>query len=149
MPCGAKSGNCAFEQGHKAWIAGDLAGFLSKFADDIVWIVNMDGVGVPYASSAVGKEDLRWRLQHLMDTFAINRFSVNLIEHGPDACRSVVSILYLHRNTGEPLDVKLRFAGWQRDGVIVRMEESSDAAYVAAYDRFVQYLEAKRGENEN
>ncbi|MEQ1695313.1 MAG: nuclear transport factor 2 family protein [Hyphomicrobiaceae bacterium] len=144
MPCGVKSGDCAFEQAHNDWITGDLVGFLAKFSEDIVWIVNMDGVGVPYVSSAVGKEDLRWRLQHLMETFDIAQFSIDVIEHGPDVCRSVISIVYVHRSTGEPLDVKLRFTGRQRDGIIVSMEESSDAAYVVAYNRFVEFLEATR-----
>lgn len=144
MTCGAGTGSCAFEQAHQAWIAGDFAGFLAKFDDGIEWIVNMDGIGVPYVASAVGKEDLRWRLQHLMDTFDIKRFCVDSVEHGPECCRSVVSILYIHRSTGEPLEVKLRFAGWQRDGIIVRMEESSDAAFVAAYSKFVQFLDATR-----
>jgi hypothetical protein len=53
----------------------------------------------------------------------------------------VVQLLYVHKRTGEPLDVKVRFTGWQRDGLVVRCEERADAAYVEAYDRFVQYLE--------
>lgn len=141
MPCGWQRGTCAFEQAHLKWIAGDFIAFMALFDEDIVWIVNIDGINVPYASSALGKEDLRWRLQHMMDVFSIDAFNVELIEHGPETCRSVVQLGYIHKRTGEPLDVKLRFTGWARDGRLVRMEERADASYVEAYAKFVQYLE--------
>jgi len=144
MPCRATTGRCAFEVAHQTWAAGDFAGFLAGLDDDIEWIVHMDGIAMPYVLSSIGKEDLRWRLQHLMTIFHIDRFDVETFVHGTDACRSVVSICYVHRGTGEPLDVKLRFTGWQAGGVLVRCEERSDAAYVSAYDRFVRFLEADR-----
>lgn len=144
MSCRATTGRCAFEASHEAWAAGDFAGFLAGLHDNIEWIVNMDGIAMPYVLSSIGKEDLRWRLQHLMNIFRIERFDVEQVVHGADTCRSVVSISYVHRGTGEPLDVKLRFTGWQAGGVLVRCEERSDAAYVSAYDRFVRFLEADR-----
>ena len=143
MPCSTPAG-CVFETAHQKWIAGDLEGFLAQFDDNIVWHVNIDGLSVPYAASAVGVEDLRWRLQHMMDTFSIDRFAVEWITHGAQSCRSSVHIVYVHRATGEPLDVKLRFIGWQHDGRLVRMEEQADAAYVEAYSRFVHHLETSR-----
>lgn len=136
--------NCAFEQAHHAWIAGDLDRFLTFFVEDVLWSVNIDGIGVPYASSAVGKEDLRWRLLHMMNTFEISEFNIETIDHGKETCRSIVHICYVHQATREPLIVKLRFKGWQQAGMIIRMEESSDAPFVEAYNRFVQYLEAGR-----
>ncbi len=141
MPCG-HSGNCAFERAHVTWKAGDFGTFMALFDEDIDWRVNIDGITVPYASSAVGKEDLRWRLQHMMDTFDIAGFDLEAIEHGPEYCRSVVHIIYIHKGTREPLDVKVRFTGWEKDGLLVRFEERADAAYVEAYNRFVHYLEA-------
>lgn len=96
---------------------------------------------------SVGKQDLLWRVQQLTQTFRIGRFDVERIDHGPGTCRSVVSILYIHRATNEPLDVKLRFTGWQKDGLLYRCEERSDAAYVEAYDRFVQFLDSGRNQN--
>jgi ketosteroid isomerase-like protein len=140
MPCRGHPGPCLFEQAHQAWIAGDFLAFMDLFHDDIVWLVNMDGINAPFASSAVGKEDLRWRLQHMMDVFSIDGFNIETMEHGFDSCRSEVRIHYVHRRTGEPLDVMVRFTGWQKDGLLVRFEERADAAYVAAYTRFVQYL---------
>ena len=141
MPCGHPNA-CTFEQSHQAWVSGDFEAFMAGFAEDILWTVNIDGIGVPYASSAVGKEDLRWRLTHMMETFEIAGFDIEAMEHGEETCRSLVQICYVHRTTREPLMVKLRFKGWQQADVIVRMEESTDAPYVEAYNRFVRYLEA-------
>jgi ketosteroid isomerase-like protein len=144
MACGGTA-DCAFERAHVAWKAGDLASLLGGLSDDVEWVVLMDGITIPYVASSVGKADMHWRLLQLVGTFRIDRFSVDVMEHGPDVCRSIVSILYIHRQTGEPLDVKLRFTGWQRDGALYRIEERSDAAYVAAYDKFVRYLEGNGG----
>ncbi len=143
MPCG-HPGTCLFEQAHVLWRSGDFAGFMALFHEDILWLVNIDGINVPYASSAVGKEDLRWRLQLMMDTFEITGFDMEAIEHGPESCRSLVHLLYVHKTTREPLDVKIRFTGWEKDGVLVRFDERSDAAYVEAYARFVHYLETSK-----
>lgn len=143
MTCG-NPGTCLFEQAHVLWRAGDFEGFMALFHEDIVWLVNIDGINVPYASSAVGKEDLRWRLQHMMDTFEITGFDMELIEHGAESCRSLVHLFYVHKTTREPLDVKIRFTGWEKDGVLVRFDECSDAAYVEAYARFVHYLETSK-----
>ncbi len=142
MACGV-AGACAFERIHAAWQTGDLAGLLAELSDDIEWVVLMDGITMPYVASAVGKEDLTWRLGQLVGTFDIHRFHIDALEHGAECCRSVVSILYVHRSTGEPLEVKLRFAGWQQNGKLTRVEERSDAAYVAVYDRFVRFLESR------
>jgi ketosteroid isomerase-like protein len=139
MSCAGKP--CAFEQAHQKWIAGDFVAFMGLMHDDIEWIVNIDGTKVPYAASAVGKEDLRWRLQHMMDTFAIASFVIESFEHSGDACHSVVQLRYVHKRTGEPLDIKVRFTGWAQDGLVVRCEERADAAYVEAYEKFVRFLE--------
>jgi|LNFM01.1.fsa_nt_gb hypothetical protein len=141
MPCGHPE-LCLFEKAHLLWRKGDFEGFMALYHDDILWVVNIDGIDVPYASSAVGKEDLRWRLQHMMDTFDIEGFDLESIQHGPEYCRSVVHLVYIHKTTREPLDVKIRFTGWEKDGVLVRFDERSDAAYVEAYNRFVHFLEA-------
>jgi len=52
MACGHPNA-CLFEQAHRDWVSGDFTAFMSRFADDIEWTVNIDGIGVPYASSAV------------------------------------------------------------------------------------------------
>ncbi|MBN9264715.1 MAG: hypothetical protein J0I75_09135 [Hyphomicrobium sp.] len=41
------------------WAAGDLEGALAQFSEDILYIVNVDGLAVPFVASSLGKEDLR------------------------------------------------------------------------------------------
>ena len=132
--------SCTFEKAHELWRTGDLDGFLALCHDDITWTVNMDGIAVPYVSSAFGKEDLRWRLIHLGTVFEIRSFDVTSIVYGPEFCSSRAKILYVHRVVGEPLQTVLLFKGWFRDGRLVRIEESVDRNYVEAYDRLMKYL---------
>jgi ketosteroid isomerase-like protein len=48
---------------------------------------------------------------------------------------------HVHRKTRERLDVRVRFRVRVRDGLIVRIDEFLDAAYIEAFQRFVSYLE--------
>lgn len=57
------SERAAYEQAHIRWAASDIEGFLDLFTEDVLYNVNVDGLAVPYASSALGKEDVRQRLQ--------------------------------------------------------------------------------------
>ncbi|HWV81464.1 MAG TPA: nuclear transport factor 2 family protein [Hyphomicrobiaceae bacterium] len=137
----------AFEEAHVRWAASDLEGLLGFLTDDIRYNVNVDGLAVPYASSALGKEDVRQRLQLLLDTFTIDKFGAERIWGEADHCRSAVVGHYTHRKTGEPIRLRIRFRAWFRDGLIARMNEHHDAAYVEAFQRFVFHLEnAVRGE---
>ena len=104
----------AFVRAHLAWEAGDFDGFMRCIADDIMYIVNVDGLQVPYAMSAVGKEDLRGRLQLLLDTFFVTTFAIEKLVHEAESSRTVVHGVYRHKKTGEVLDIKVRFRGGSR-----------------------------------
>ncbi len=138
--------NCVFERAHLAWEAGDFERFLSCIHDDIVYTVNVDGLQVPYAMSAVGKADVQDRLQLLLDTFRVVKFKTERLVHGGDFSRSLVHGVYLHRKTGEVLDVKVRFMGWLKDGLLVRIDEIHDAKFVEAFERFVFHMQAAADE---
>ena len=131
----------AFVRAHQAWEAGDLDSFLSLLADDITYIVNVDGMQVPYAMSAVGKTDVQDRLQLILDTFVVTKFTPESIVHVADHSRSVVHGIYRHKATGEILDIKLRFRAWVEDGLVTRMEEILDGRYIEAYERFVFHVQ--------
>lgn len=131
----------AFEQAHIRWAASDLEGFLTLFTEDILYTVNVDGLAVPYASSALGKEDLRQRLQLLLDTFTVDLFKPDRIVAEGDHYRSVVEASYTHKTTAEVLSVRIRFRVWFRSGLIYRMDEHHDAAYVEAFQRFVFHMQ--------
>lgn len=136
-----------FVNAHIRWSKGDLEGFLDLFTDDLLHTVNVDGLAVPYAASALGKEDLRQRLQLLLHTFTVDKFESESFHDEGDHCRSVVVGHYCHRTTGELLHVKIRFRVWFRDGLIAHMSEHHDAPYVEAFERLVFHLQnSARGE---
>lgn len=137
-----EEGRSAFYRAHIAWGAADFDGFMSLIDEDIIYLVNVDGLAVPYASSAVGKEDVRQRFQLLLDTFVVEAFIVESLVHEAEYSRSVVLGRYQHKKTGERLEIKIRFLGWVRDGLITRIEEYHDAAYIEAFARFVAHLQA-------
>lgn len=138
----------AFYLAHLAWGAGDFEGFMALLADDIVYTVNLDGTEMPYAASTVGKDQVRLRMLLLLDTFVVNAFVMEYLVHEPDYSRSSVLGYYKHKKTGERLDIRLRFRGWVKDGLITRLEEYHDTAYVEAFHRFVTHLQnaAQSGE---
>ena len=145
MPSAAE--RTTFDQAHIRWAASDLESFLELFTEDVLYTVNVDGPAVPYASSSLGKEDLRHRLELLLHTFTIDRFEPEMIVHEGDHWRSVVVGHYAHRTTGEELHVRIRFRVWFRDGLIAHMDEHLDAPYVEAFQRFVFHLQnAARGD---
>lgn len=130
-----------FVTAHIRWAKSDLEGFLKLFTEDVLHTVNVDGLAVPYASSALGKEDVRQRLQLLLHTFTVDKFEPESFHDEADHCRSVVVGHYTHRVTGEVLRVKVRFRVWFRDGLISRMSEHHDAPYVEAFERLVFHLQ--------
>lgn len=123
------------------WAAGDLEGALAQFSDDILYLVNVDGLAVPFVSSTLGKEDLRQRLQLIKSTFHEERFEITSVVHEADHTRALVTVENRHRATGERLCVRLRLRYRVEDGRIVRAEEHLDAQYVEAFQRFVFHME--------
>lgn len=131
------------------WGASDLEGLLACATDDVVHVVNVDGTQVPYAASVEGKDNLRERLQLLLDTLEVQAFVPESIAHDAECTRLSVLGFYKHHRTGERLDIKVRFVCFVRDGLIHRFEEYHDAAYVEAFQRFVSYLEAAARERDH
>jgi len=125
---------------HERWAKGDLDGFIDLLADDVVYDVNVEGV--PYAASANGRGVVRGRLQLLLDTFEVQAFVIEHMVHEETCTRSRVLGFYKHRKTGERLDIKVSFIAHVENGLISRLQEIHDAAYVEAFERFVKHLEA-------
>ena len=130
-----------FLQAHHAWARGDFAAFMAFIDEDITYIVNVDGMQVPYAMSAVGKADVAFRLQLLLDTFEVKTFAVENLVHEAESSRSLVLGVYRHKNPDEILDIRVRFRGWVTDGLLTRLEETHDARYIEAFERFVFFME--------
>jgi ketosteroid isomerase-like protein len=123
------------------WAAGDLEGALQHFTEEILYLVNVDGIAVPFVSSALGKEDLRQRLQGLIDIFHQVRFEPESIVQEVDSCRAIIDVHNIHKATGEQLRVKLRLRYWFENGLVARVEERLDAPYMEAFQRLVLHHE--------
>ena len=123
------------------WAVGDLEGTLAAFSEDVLYLINVDGIAVPYASSSLGKEDLRHRLELVLDTFDKEVFEVESLSHEPDFTRVVVFAHYKHKSLGETLVARIRLRYWVKDGLIVRVDERRDAQYVEAFQRFILQME--------
>lgn len=124
------------------WGNSDIEGLLDCFTDDVIYNVNVDGQQVPYAASAVGKDAVRLRLQLLLDTFEVQAFVPESMIHAAECTRARILGFYKHRRTGERLDIFPHFHAYVRNGIIYRVDELHDAAYIEAFQRFVTYLEA-------
>lgn len=124
----------------KKWGESDLEGFLSLLANDVVYTVNVSAE-IPYSGNTVGVEEMRARLAILLDTFVINAFVIDTLIDDGEALRPIALAYFKHKKTGERLDIKIRFRIDVEDGLITRIDEFHDAAYVEAFEKFVKYLE--------
>lgn len=132
-----------FRRAHELWANGRFVDFMQMMTEDILYIVNVDGQQVPYAMSAVGREDLRFRLELLLRTFDVTHFELLNIYPEREHITSHVHGIYHHKATGEILDIKVRFRGWfNHDKIITRLEEIHDARYIEAFERFVYFIES-------
>ncbi len=131
-----------FLRAHELWGTGRFAEFMQIMHEDILYIVNVDGQQVPYAMSAVGREDLRDRLELLLRTFNVTHFELLGVYAEPEYITSHVHGIYHHKATGEILDIKVRFRAWfDAEKKITRLEEIHDARYIEAFERFVYFIE--------
>lgn len=131
-----------FVEAHQAWATGRFEELLRFLHEDVTYIVNVDGQQVPYAMSAVGREDVRDRLQLLLDVFDVTRFELLNVFPERAHITSLVHGVYRHRATGEILDIKVRFrAQYSLGGDIVLIEEIHDDRYIEAFERFVFFIQ--------
>ncbi|KWT69397.1 hypothetical protein APY04_1480 [Hyphomicrobium sulfonivorans] len=129
------------EHAIRAWAAGDVQRVLSVMHPDIIFLVNVDGIQVPWAASSYGREDVEFRITLVLTTFWIERFALKRIVSGPEFSTASVHGIYRHKNTGEVLDVMLRFNFWTANNQLTRIEEFVDGRYLEAYDRFVRHIQ--------
>lgn len=130
-----------FRRAVRCWSEEDFEGAVALLGDDIVHTVNVDALQIPWVSSAEGKVNVSARLKLIADTFVINAFIIEALAYEAGEIRATVLGYHVHRKTRERLDVRVRFRVRVRDGLIVRIDEFLDAAYIEAFQRFVTYLE--------
>lgn len=130
-----------FRRAVRCWSEEDLEGAVALLDDGIVHTVNVDALQIPWVSSAEGKVNVSARLNLIADTFVVNAFVIEALAYDDGEIRATVLGYHMHRKTRERLDVRVRFRVRVRDGLIVRIDEFLDAAYIEAFQRFVTYLE--------
>ncbi|WP_041316206.1 nuclear transport factor 2 family protein [Hyphomicrobium nitrativorans] len=123
------------------WNDGDFDSVIALLADDIRHTVNVDALGIPWMASAEGKADVAARLNLIRETFLVDAFVIEALVTDAEELRATVVGYHTHKKTRERLDVRLRFRVRVRDGLLAQIDETVDAAYFEAFERFVRYLE--------
>jgi len=126
-----------FQGAVSAWANRDLDLAMSFMSDEVVHILNVDGEVAPFAASTNGKAALRTKLQLLLDTFDFGALVTDHLKIDGAVARAGIKIIYIHIGSGERLNVRFRFIVEQHHGLIVRMDEFHDAAYLESFVRLV------------
>ena len=127
------SASILMEAAYAAWAAKDLAGTLAAFADDVVFVIHLPPEVAPFVGEAQGKEQLRPRLQAIIDDFDFLEYVPMQITAEGEHLHSRISFRYRHKATGLEYDGTMRHV-WRIEGdKIVRFEEFHDAARVRTF----------------
>lgn len=127
-----------FRAAVSAWANRDLDAVMSMTADNVVRFINVDGEQVPFAASVVGKEELRAKLQLMLDTFEFGAFVTDFLKIEGAVARSRIMIIFRHVASGEILNTRFRLVIEHSEGKIVRMDEFHDPFYLEAFMRLVE-----------
>jgi len=120
-----------------AWTHRDLDAALSFMTEDVVHILNIDGTIAPYFASVEGKPALRKKLQLLCDTFEFHAVTNDSLRGDDGRAAASFKFNYRHIPSRQRLTGRFRFVIYLRDGMICRIDEIHDAAYVEAFIRLV------------
>jgi len=134
-----------FEQTMTAWVNQDLDRALSFVSDNIVHSLNVDGEVVPFAASVRGKTAMREKLELMLKMFEIGAYVTDHLSLQGTIARANMKVIYIHLASGERLITKFRYVIEQRDGLIIRIKEFHDAAYLEAFMRYIAASEKGRG----
>jgi ketosteroid isomerase-like protein len=137
------SASLVLEAAYAAWAAADLDATLASFADDVVFIIHLPPEVAPFMGEARGKEQLRPRLQAIIDDFDFIEYVPLQIVTSGEMLHSRVAFLYRHKATGLEYDGTMRHV-WRVEGdKIVHFEEFHDAERVRSF--FQLLAQAKAG----
>lgn len=128
----------AIERSLHAWARRDLEGALEPVSASVVHSLNLDTSLAPYVASAVGKDEVRRKLQMILDAFDFERFEIVALATEPSRGRADVEFRFRHKATGDVLQSRCRFMYRLREGKIVLIEEAHDARIVESFLRMVK-----------
>jgi uncharacterized protein len=127
------SASLDLEAAYAAWAARDLDATLAWFADDVVFIIHLPPDVAPFMGEARGKDQLRPRLQAIIDEFDFLEYVPLQIVAAGESLHSRVAFHYRHKTTGLEYDGTMRHV-WRVEGdKIVRFEEFHDAERVRSF----------------
>jgi ketosteroid isomerase-like protein len=131
------------EGAYAAWAARDLSATLDCFAEDVAFVIHLPSDVTPLAGEVHGRDELRMRLQAILDTCDVLAYTPVQIRDG-SALRSQVHFHYRHKATGLDYEGRLRHV-WRIAGDrIVYFEEFHDAARVGAFFALLAQATADR-----
>ena len=133
-----------FEETMTAWANQDLDRALRFVSEDIIHTLNVDGELVPFAASVKGKAAMREKLEVMLKAFEIGACVTDHVSVQGNIIRANMKAIYIHLASGERLITKFRYVIEQRDGLMMRINEFHDAAYLEAFMRFIAASEKRR-----
>ena len=138
------SASLVLEAAYASWATGDLDATMASFADDVVFIIHLPPEVAPFVGEARGKDQLRPRLQTIIDDFDFIEYVPLQIVAAGEILHSRVAFLYRHKTTGLEYDGTMRHV-WRVEGdKIVRFEEFHDAERVRTFFRLLAQAKAGR-----
>jgi hypothetical protein len=129
---------------YASWAARDLAATLSCFAADVVFIIHLPPEVAPYVGEVHGREELRPRLQAILDDFDFIAYRTLQITAEGQSFHSRVGFHYRHKTTGLEYEGTMRHV-WRVEGdKIVRFEEFHDTERVRTFFKLLAQAKAQR-----
>ena len=138
-----------------AWASRNLDETMRYMAPDIDFLVNVDAEIAPFAASARGRENVRTRLQLLLDTFhfdALVAEEIRIAAGEPNIARVRVAYYFREKTTNQRLNGRFRLVVYVDGEQILRIEELHDGPYIEAFARLVKAMAAApppQPDNEN
>lgn len=122
------------------YAVGDIEGFLSYLAEDVVYRLHLDQSVLPFAGEVTSKDALRERLLAMRAQFEYLLWSPGPIRVSLNGqTKTFVDFSYKHKRSGKVLDGSYRLIlTVDSKRLIRRIEEYHDAARVHAFVRLME-----------
>ena len=130
----------------EAWARRDLEQSLSYMDDDVVFTFNAGEGQLLLAGASRGKDEVRRRLQEILDLFDFQALVLESLRDDGETVRTSMLFYYRHKASGLNVEGRYRQVVRVESGLIVRVDEYHDAAAVDAFLRLAAETAAKRAE---
>jgi ketosteroid isomerase-like protein len=118
-------------QGYEKFKAGDIAGLMEGFADDIEWVMP-DMSGVPFAKTWHGKQGFAEFAKSFNDSLRTSQFEPREIMVQGDKVAVLGFFAGEAKPTGHPVETEWVHLYTYKDGKLKRFQQFSDTAAMEA-----------------